>query len=136
MNNSQLNASIKIHTRSSPIINKNDFLNEFNNLHKLKQGINNDKNLNLKCGEHDNQSNNFMSKLPSGNKFVNNRGYKNLNNSEPRKIISTSFRRLKAGVTYTGSLYNNKMESNFYFCFLGLKKDLEFSFDYYIAFFS
>lgn len=53
--------------------------------------------------------------MPSASKFINNRNYRNANNSEPKKIISSSFGKLKAGVTYTGSLYNNRMESKYYF---------------------
>jgi len=114
MNNCQLNSSIKYQTRSSPIINKIEILNEFNNLHKLKQEIKNSKRVNFKSKDHENKFNNLINKIPNANKFVNNHGYKSLNKSEPRKVISTFFTKLKNGVTYTGSLYNNKMESKLF----------------------
>jgi hypothetical protein len=114
MNNCQLNSSIKFQTRSSPIINKIEILNEFNNLHKLKQEIKNHNRDNFKGKNHENKFNNLINKIPYATKLVNNHGYKSLNKSEPRKVISTFFTKLKNGVTYTGSLYNNKMESKLF----------------------
>lgn len=118
MNNSQINTSIKFQTKSSPNIDKNKILNEFNNLHnlhKLKQVAKNINSDNNKSKEIEIISNNLNSKIISVNKFVNNNNNKAFHRSEPRKIISKTFRKIKGGLTFTGSLYNNKMESKFNF---------------------
>ncbi len=107
---------MRIQTKSTPILNKNEILDEFNNLHKIKfLEISSNKNNNSKSGgDSENKLKSLTGKMPSVNKSIN-CSYKSLNNSEPRKIISSSFRKLKAGITYTGSLYNNRMESKLRF---------------------
>lgn len=114
MNTTQIISINKNDRKNIGIIDKNEIFNEFINLQKLKQSNNNLNPSNQKV-EQDNKIKLLSNKFPSANKFVNNRNVNNVfGNSEPKKIISSSFKKLKAGVTYTGNLYNNKMESKIF----------------------
>jgi len=123
MNTTQIIPTNKNEKKIFTIIDKNEIFNEFMNMQKNKQNsITNYNNLNNQVVQKIDQDNNkikfVINKFPYENKFVNNRSViRASGNSEPKKIISSSIKRFKAGGTYTGHLYNNKMESKLFYFF-------------------